>query len=97
MIMSFINNIRIKAKKMENINLGKFKTINIIEKEVDYNYKCDFCSREVYRVGIFDICNHHCCTECIDNLYDNDNPDIEDSFLFLCPLCRKYVKDIEYR
>jgi hypothetical protein len=88
---------------MNNIGLEKFKIINIQTKSenLDRNDKefsdCNFCNRKEYSIGVFDICNHYCCTECIDSLYDMEKTEEKKEELFLCPICRKSVKEIDYR
>lgn len=89
---------------MNNIGLDKFKIIKIDESDLYQNKssECKFCNRNYLSIGVFDICNHYLCTECIDSLYDEkknnlNKEDKEDEELFLCPVCGKGVKDIEYR
>ena len=86
-----------------SISLSNFKLIDIIEiyKNSNNRSKCLFCEKNIDRISTFDKCSHYCCLDCLDSLYDfykNDKNDKNDkNILFLCPLCKEEVCDIDYK
>lgn len=80
--------------KMSNLSLNNFKVIHLSESKLEEKYSCLFCDIKVGRVAIFIECSHFCCTDCLDNIYDNYENDKKE--LFICPLCNEKIYDIDY-
>ncbi len=84
----------------DKINLNLFKVIDIAENNKDIlKYSCMICKRGADIISVFNDCEHYCCTECLDNLYDNYkyNNYNKDEVMFICTLCNSKVYDILYK
>lgn len=92
--------------EISKINLNLFKMLQISENNLyTLIYTCDLCNKHPNTISIFDSCNHHCCSSCVNNLFHsylkNNNYQEEkrkiDSIMFICPFCNSKVYDIIYK
>jgi hypothetical protein len=84
---------------MSKITLDNFEIVNIQQKEIEESYECKVCMKNVHILSLFDRCEHYCCTDCVDILYDTyDTYEDKDVFhMFLCPFCNEKVNNINYK
>ena len=74
-------------------DLTKFKVISIAKE--DNQYKCNLCQSNRGFLAYFDTCEHSCCSNCIDNLFDTYDVKCFEE-LFKCPKCFINIYNIEY-
>lgn len=77
-----------------SLNELGFTNVNIKYSQPTKIYSCIYCGHHKFHIGKFDCCDHFCCTDCLDFLYDNYNTD-NVVVLFHCPFCKEKVKEIQ--
>jgi hypothetical protein len=91
--------------EIDKLKLNLFEIVQISQNNDDLLYICELCKKSSITLSIFDSCNHSCCIDCVDSLYDSyfnkdsiiNSVNSVNSVMFICPFCDSKVNDIIYK